>query len=197
MMRSLAGTSKEQPSMNTMTIRSLAVALAVIPVIGFSADSSNLNVRMGLWETTMTVAGAGDAAMAGMAEAMQNMTPEQKARMAAAMSHMRQEESVPRVHKSRSCMTPEKMHRDSFFNDKEMGKKCTHTIVENTPRATAVSFTCSENGVTNQGQVRFEATSPTSVKGTMDMHMVMHDKPVNMHSDFQSTWIGADCGTEK
>ncbi len=183
--------------MNVMTVRSMAVALAVIPMISLSADGSKLNVRLGLWETSTTVAGAGGAVAAGMAEAMQNMTPEQKARMAAAMSRMQQEESVPRVHKSRSCMTAEKMQRDSFFDDKEMRGHCTHTITENTGTTTAVSFTCAENGVTNTGQVRFVATSPTSVKGTMDMHMVIHDKPVNMHSDFQSTWIGADCGTEK
>ena len=183
--------------MNTKTIRSLALALAAMPMIGFSADSSKLNVRLGLWETTTTVVGAGAAAAAGMAEAMESMTPEQKARMAAAMSHMRQEQSLPQVHKVRSCMTAEKMQRDSFFNDKEMGAHCTHTITENDSHATAVSFTCSENGVTNRGQVRFEATSPTSVKGTMDMQMTIHDRPTNMHSDFQSTWIGADCGTEK
>lgn len=183
--------------MNVMTIRSMAVALAAIPMICLSADGSKLNVRLGLWETSTTIAGAGDAAMAGMAEAMQNMTPEQKARMAAAMSHMKQEPSAPRLHKSRSCMTPEKMQRDSFFNDKEMHGHCTHTITENNSHATAVSFTCSEEGVTSEGKVRFETISPTSVKGTMDMHMVMHDRPVNMHSDFQSTWISADCGTEK
>jgi hypothetical protein len=183
--------------MNVTTIRSMAAALAAIPMICLSADGSKLNVRLGLWETTTTVSGAGEAAMAGMEEAMQNMTPEQKARMAAAMSRMQQQPSGPREHKWRSCMTAEKMQRDSFFNDKEMGGHCTHTILQNDSHATAVSFTCSENGVTNQGQVRFEATSPTSVKGTMDMHMVMHDRPVNMHSDFQSTWIGADCGTEK
>ncbi len=183
--------------MNVLTIRSMAVALAAIPMISLGADGSKLNVRLGLWETTATVAGAGEAAMAGMAEAMQNMTPEQKARMAAAMSHLQQEQSVPTVHKSRNCMTAEKMQRDSFFEDKEMRGHCTHTISENNSQTTAVSFTCSENGVTSQGQVRFVATSPTMVKGTMDVHMVIHDKPVTMHSDFQSTWIGADCGTEK
>jgi hypothetical protein len=143
------------------------------------------------------MAGAGDAAMAGMAEAMQNMTPEQKARMAAAMSHLQQQPSVPKTHTSRSCMTAEKMQRDSFFNDKEMRGHCTHTITENDSHATAVNFTCSEDGTTSEGKVRFETISQTSVKGTMDMHMVIHDHPVNMHSDFQSTWIGADCGTVK
>ena len=182
--------------MNSLVKNTLAAALAAIPTIALSADAPKLNVRMGLWETSMSVAGAGSAAMAGMAEAMQNMTPEQKARMAAAMSRMQQDDA-PRMHKSRSCMTPEKMHRDGFFNDKEMNGHCTHTIIENTATATALSFSCAENGVTNEGKMRFEAASPTVVKGTMDMNIVVHGKPANTHTEFQSTWISADCGSEK
>lgn len=185
--------------MYTMTIRSLAAALAIVPMIAFSADTPlpNLNVRMGLWETTVNSTGVGDAIMAGMDDAMKNMTPEQKARMAAAMSNMQQHSSQLDAHTSRSCMTPEKMKRDAMMNDKRMGEHCTHTVTENTATTMAVHFTCSENGVTNEGDGRFTAVSPTSVKGIMDMHMNMHGKPVNMHSEFQSKWISADCGSVK
>jgi hypothetical protein len=185
--------------MKTLTLRTLAAALAIIPMIVFSADTPlpNLNVRMGLWETTVTSSGMGDAIMAGMDDAMKNMTPEQKARMAVAMSRMQQHEAVPHANTSHSCMTPEKMKRDAMMSDKNMAGHCTHTVTENTATTMAVHFTCSENGVTNEGDGRFTALSPTSVKGSMDMHMVMHGKPVNMHSDFQSKWISADCGAEK
>lgn len=194
--------------MNVMTTRSLAAALATVPMIGFSADTSHLNVRMGLWETSTTVQGAEalqQAAMAGMpaearermAQAMNNMTPERRAQMEAAMGRVSQQHTGPQAHKVRSCVTAEKMQKEGFFNDKEMQGHCTHTVTQNDGHATAVSFSCTEDGVTSKGQVRFEATSPTSVKGTMDMHMVIHDRPVTTHSDFQSTWIGADCGTEK
>lgn len=183
--------------MNSLIKNTFAAALATVPIIALSADAPNLNVRMGLWETSFTVAGAGNAVMAGMAEAMQNMTPEQKARMAAAMSRMQHDDAAQTVRKSRSCMTPEKMHRDSFFNDKEMGGHCTHTVIENTATATALTFSCAENGVTNEGKMRFEATSPTLVKGTMDMNIVVHGRPATTHTEFQSIWISADCGTEK
>jgi len=33
--------------------------------------------------------------------------------------------------------------------------------------------------------------------GMRPLEMVMHGKPVNMHSDSQSRWISADCGSEK
>jgi hypothetical protein len=155
----------------------LAAALTLMPLIAFSADVPKI--------------------AAGMAEAMQNMTPEQKARMAGAMQRMQQQEAMPKAHTSRSCMTPEKMQKDALFNDKEMAGHCTHTVTENTATSMAVHFTCAENGVTNEGDGRFTATSPTTVKGSMDMHMVMHGKPVSMHSDFQSKWISADCGNEK
>src|SRR5262249_39929016 len=143
------------------------------------------------------VAGAANAAMAGMAEAMANMTPEQRARMAAAMSKMQHDDSAQTVHKSRSCMTPEKMQRDSFFNDKEMQGHCTHTIVENTATATALTFSRAENGVTNEGKMRFTAVSPTQVKGSIDMNIVIHGRPASTHTELQSTWISADCGSEK
>jgi hypothetical protein len=183
--------------MNSLIKTTLAAALAAIPMIANSADIPKLNVRMGLWETTVASTGTADAIMAGMDEAMKNMTPEQKARMATAMSRMQQHESAPNAHTSHSCMTPEKMQRDAMMSDKEMAAHCTHTVTENTATTMAVHFTCSNDGVTNEGDGRFTATSPTTVKGSMDMHMVMHGKPVNMHSDFQSKWISADCGSEK
>ncbi|MGH8254121.1 MAG: hypothetical protein ACRES2_08770, partial [Steroidobacteraceae bacterium] len=111
--------------MNSPIYRSLAVALAAIPVIALGADTPKLNVRMGLWESTIIATGTGEAIMAGMDDAMKNMTPEQKARMAVAMSRMQQHESVPQAHTSRSCMTPEKMQRDGLTSDKEMAGHCT------------------------------------------------------------------------
>lgn len=183
--------------MYSLLKNTVAASLAAIPMIALSADVPKLNVRMGLWETTVTSTGTGDAIMAGMEEAMKNMTPEQKARMAAAMSRVQQKQSLPNAHTSHSCMTPEKMQRDAIMSDKEMAGHCTHTVTENTTQTMAVHFSCSNEGVTNEGDGRFTAVSPTAIKGTMDMHMVMHGKPVNMHTDFQSRWISADCGTEK
>ncbi len=183
--------------MNSLVRNTLAAALAAVPMIALSADAPKLNVRMGLWETSFTVAGAANAMMAGVEGAMQNMTPEQKAQMAAAMSRLQHSDAAQSVRKSRSCMTPEKMQRDGFFNDKEMNGHCTHTVVENTATATSLTFSCAENGVTNEGKMRFEAPSPTVVKGTMDMNIIVHGKPANTHTEFQSTWISADCGSEK
>lgn len=183
--------------MNSLVKNTLATALAAMPMIALCADAPKLNVRMGLWETTVAATGTADAIMAGMEDAMKNMTPEQKARMATAMSRMQQHESVPNAHTSRSCMTPEKMQKDAMMSDKKMAEHCTHTVTENTATTMAVHFSCSNDGVTNEGDGRFTAVSPTAVKGSMDMHMVMHGKPVNMHSDFQSKWISADCGNEK
>lgn len=194
--------------MNVMIIRSVAASLAAIPMIAFTADISKLDVRLGLWETTTTVADTGGQGLAGMenmppeanekmAAAMQKMPPEQRARTEAYMAQMRQHRSGPQVHKFRTCMSAEKMRKDSFFGDKEMRGQCTHTITESDSHATAVTFSCAENGVLNQGQVRFVATSPTAVNGTMDMHVVVHDKPITMHTDMQSTWLGPDCGTVK
>lgn len=197
--------------MSNTPVRWLAAILTAAPMIALAADSPKLDVRPGLWETTTTVAhngGPGMPAMPGagamppgaserMAEAMQNMSPEQRAQMAAAMSRMNQNRGGPHEHKYRSCMTEEKMHRDGFFEDKEMRGHCTHTVIENNAHATAVSFECSEDGATSKGTVRFTAISATQVKGTMDMNMVVHDMPMSVHTDLQSTWIGPDCGDEK
>jgi len=191
--------------------RWFAAALALAPMIAFAGESPKLDVRLGLWETTTTVAHEGAAGMPGMAgapalppgasermaEAMQNMSPEQRAQMAAAMSRMNQNRNVPHEHKYKSCMTAEKMHRDGFFNEKEMRGHCTHTVIENDAHSTAVSFECAEEGATSKGTVRFTAISSTQVKGTMDINMVVHGMPMSMHSDIQSTWLGPDCGDEK
>jgi hypothetical protein len=189
----------------------LASMLAAVPMMSLAADGPKLDVRLGLWETTTTVAHSGapgNPAMPGaaamppgasekMAEAMQNMPPEQRAKLAAAMSQMGQQRGGPHAHTYRSCMTDEKRQRDGFFNDKEMRGHCTHAIIQNDAHATAVSFECSDEGVTSRGTVRFTAISSTSVKGTMDMSMTIHDMPMTTHTEMQSNWISADCGAEK
>jgi len=197
--------------MSHATVRRLAAALAAAPLATLAADRPKLDVRLGLWETTTTVTHNGAPGMPGMAaapamppgasermaEAMQHMSPEQRAQMAAAMSRMNQNRNTPHEHKYRSCMTEDKMHRDGFFDDKEMRGHCTHTVIENNAHSTAVSFECSEDGATSKGTVRFTAVSATQVKGTMDMNVVVNGTPMTMHTDLLSTWIGPDCGDEK
>ncbi|MBS0388299.1 MAG: DUF3617 domain-containing protein [Proteobacteria bacterium] len=197
--------------MPNMHYRWFAAALALVSMTTFAADSPKLDVRLGLWETTTTVShngtpGMPDMAAAAamppgasqrMAEAMQSMSPEQRAQMAAAMSRMNQNRGGPHEHKYKSCMTADKMRRDGFFNDKDMRGHCTHTVIENTAHSTVVSFECAEEGATSKGTVRFTAISDTQVKGTMDMNMVVHDMPMSVHTDIQSTWLGPDCGDEK
>ncbi|HVN99240.1 MAG TPA: DUF3617 family protein [Steroidobacteraceae bacterium] len=197
--------------MSHATVRWLAAALAAAPLATLAADSPKLNVRLGLWETTTTVTHNGVPGAPGMAtapamppgvsermaEAMQHLSPEQRAQMAAAMSRANQNRNGPHEHKYRSCMTEDKMHRDGFFNDKEMRGHCTHTVIENDAHSTAVSFECAEDGATNKGTVRFTAVSPTQVKGTMDMNIVVNGTPMTVHTDLQSTWVGPDCGDEK
>jgi hypothetical protein len=193
--------------MNARIIRTLAAVLLASPLIGFGAGTARLNVRLGLWETKSTSTHSGGPAVPAMpgmhagtsremAEAMKNMPPERRAQVAAAMAQMSQPHQ-PHTITDRSCLTREKMERDGFLNSEEMQAHCTRTVLQNDGRVAAVSFSCTGEGAGGKGKVRFEATSPTSVKGTMDMTMTIQGTSMSTHTEMASTWIGPDCGKEE
>ncbi|MGA8152676.1 MAG: DUF3617 domain-containing protein [Terriglobales bacterium] len=148
-----------------------------------------LDVKLGLWETTWTNQMSGQMPMPP--EAMANLTPEQRARLEAAMNARAGKGPMSGSHKS--CLTKEKLTKDAF-NDKQ---ECTSTVVSSTSHKLVLKLDCAEQGMKSTGTLKVEALGSDETKGTLEMVAAGGGHTMNINNSFTSKWIGSDCGTVK
>jgi len=148
-----------------------------------------LDVKLGLWETTWTTQAMGQ--MPIPADALANLTPEQRARLEAAMAARNAKGPASGSHKT--CLTKEKLTKDAF-NDKQ---QCTSTVVSSSSHKLVVKLDCAEQDMKSTGTFKVEALSSEETKGTMEMVATGGGHTMNVNNSFTSKWVGSDCGTVK
>jgi Protein of unknown function (DUF3617) len=150
-----------------------------------------LNVKTGEWETTVTTSVSGAPPIPpGMLE---KLTPEQRARFAAAMG--KRASGKPTTRTSKSCLTKERLEKNPF-NDR---KECTGTVLTSTASKMEIEEVCTEEDSKIDSKVHFEAIDSEHVKGTVQSTVIgagSGGKPMNISGTITSKWIGAVC-TEK
>lgn len=145
-----------------------------------------LDVKPGLWETTTTTE------MSGMPPIdTSKMTPEQKARMEAAMK-ARQAQG-PRVHVRKSCVTKERLEREPFQEkDKE---SCTHTVISSSRTHWQSKLLCTQPK--RVGEFDIEAVSRERIKGSVQMNESDDKHAMAVHVSIAGKWLGSSCGNIK
>jgi hypothetical protein len=144
-----------------------------------AAPRAALNVKLGLWEGTVTVQTSGAPPID-----TSKMSPEQRARIEAAMQAAMHKAAMP--HTVRSCVTREKLEKD-FLPDNGAG--CKDTIIANSPTVYAVKFDCSGKHPST-GELHFEALSPEDVRGSGEFAM----GSMTSISTITAKWVAASCG---
>lgn len=176
-------------------LRVALCALAVPAAIAVNAGAqASLNVKTGLWENTVTMQMSGMPAMPQIPpDALARMTPEQRARVQAAMSSG-MGNGQPHIYKS--CLTKEKL-AEGFRPDGPEKANCKRTLVSSSSTSMDIKEECSEQGGTVVGTFHVEAHGADETSGTM--HMVINHEGRTMTSDgtFQGKYLGADCGDVK
>jgi hypothetical protein len=170
----------------TASIRSFGttVMLAGLTAVLAAQGAPKMNVKMGLWEMTSTMAMSGD--MPGVDSS--KMSPEQQAQMRAAMASMANKPTT-----TQSCLTKEK-----FENGQMMAKdNCKQTLVTNTSTAYDVKVECNQNGTMSTGTMHFEAPTPETVKGKFDMQSTTQGKTMNITGNITGKFVSTDCGKVK
>ena len=111
--------------------------LSSVALIGLSAvlvaQAPALDVKLGLWENTI-VTNMGGAPPVDTSK----MTPEQAAKIAAAMKGLMGERTMT----DKTCVKKEDLAKDSFMLPHESGMTCTRTITTNTRSAYVADVTC-------------------------------------------------------
>ena len=159
----------------------------------WAADNvTPLNVKLGLWEMTMTSSMTGMPAMPAIPpEALAKMTPEQRARMEGMMKQGGM--GGPTVIKE--CITKEKLEKNSAFNANR--GECTHTVVSSTASKLEMKVHCQEKQSSTDATVLVETIGPDNVKGTMHSVTNADGKTMNVNFTFSSKYLGPACGDVK
>lgn len=167
-----------------------AIVVGFLALLGcvWAADKPQpLNVKPGLWETTMTTTTSGE--MPIPAELLSKLTPEQRARMEQKMKDNSGEKT--RTLTDKSCVTKEQIEEGLTFGH-EQGK-CTRTVVNSTGSVIDVRVTCADEGMKTSGTMHFEALSPESIKGTNQMNATGGGHAMSVHMTLTAKWIGPVC----
>jgi len=169
-------------------------ALAFL-AIGFSlASGQTLNVKPGQWETTMNSSGA--PALAALPPGvLDKMTPDQRAKMEAAMKAAGQ----ARSNVTSSCVTKEDIAKG--FQPAEMRDTCKYTVTTSTSSQIRMDMACETDKSKITGAVQIDAMDSEHVKGSVQTQMQFgpaqaKGQAVNNTMTFTSKWVGPVC-TEK
>ncbi len=148
-----------------------------------------LNVRTGLWESTVTSTTTGQ--MPIPAELLSKLTPEQRAKFEARMKG----NSAPRTstHTNKDCETKEKLAEQPFSSQKE----CQQTVVTSTSTKAEIKMECNFGDVRSSGVMHIDVLSPESVKGSGQMTSNGGGRSMTINTSFSSKWVSASCGTVK
>lgn len=153
------------------------------------AKLQTLNVKPGLWESTRTIKRTGQLPIP--AEMLNQLTPEQRARMEERMKANSAAHTSTTTEKH--CLTKEDLERDrlKFAESKE----CTTTVLNSTATNAKAKFVCGQEGMRATGTLELVADDPEHVNGSY--HSTAADgegHTMNVEGQWTSKWLGSSCG---
>lgn len=149
-----------------------------------------LNVKTGLWESTMTYTRAG--ALPLPAGTLERLSPEQRARLEERMK-ANSSESNTMTHKS--CLKKEDLENPDFIDKQQ----CTWTTLESTSAKAKGSAVCEyrEIGAKLSGTGEIVAVDQEHIKGTIHMTATGSGKRMITDGTLTAKWLGSSCGSVK
>jgi hypothetical protein len=141
-----------------------------------------LNIKPGLWETTVTSKMAGG--MSVPAEMLNRLTAEHRARMEERIKAQSGQANTITHH---SCITREQLQNPDFTDRKQ----CKWTTLESTSTRASGSATCQEFS----GRGEIIVVDGEHTKGSL--HLSANDGGMSGDTTFTSKWLRSDCGNER
>ena len=163
------------------TLASIALAQAADPAF---------DVKPGLWEITSM--GSATGAPPIPPEALAKLSPEQRAKMEAAMQAAMARNGQPRT--SKSCITQAQLEKGPNFGPHDKSSK--QTIVSRTASLMETRVECTGEQKMS-GTFRFQALSRETVRGEVTMAISGGGNTMNSNRTLEGKWLGADCGSVK
>jgi hypothetical protein len=157
---------------------------------GILSRAQTLDVKTGLWETTVI------SEMNGMpAIDTSKMTPDQRARIEAALKG--RGGRGPSTSVVRTCMTKEKLDKMAFHEmAPNNNSSCKTSVVSSSRSAVDMKMECS-GARKSTGTMHFEAPSRESMKGTVKIATGDDGHSMTINMSMTGKWLGDDCGDVK
>jgi len=167
-------------------------ALAAFALVAGVARAEQIDVKPGLWETSMVMRREGATPSLPPMPDLSQLTPEQRAQVEKMMALHRGDEK-PMV--ERSCITAAQLAKwDEFWKD-ESDSDCARKMLESSSRHAKMSMTCHGGEMT--GTMDLKAESRERMTGAMRMVHRVPEGERTTQAEMTSRWLGADCGDVK
>jgi hypothetical protein len=172
--------------------RLLQLALTSLAVTAWvqAAELTKPNIKPGLWEVATNPQISGELPIPE--DQLAKMTPEQRARLEAAMQA---HQPKPRVYKE--CMTPEKIARGFDIAKHGDDSSCKRNVVSSSANELTLHDECNKPERKTVTDVHFEVKGGTQMSGKINVVMTSAGKTMTVNSTVQGKWLGASCGTVK
>ena len=172
-------------------MKKLALASILITATLWAADKFQpLNVRTGLWESTMTTTATGQTRVPD--DLLSRLSPEQRARYEARVRANSGQRS--RTFTNKSCLTKEKLQSGTLF---EGERHCTETVLNSSASKLQLRVECESQGMKTQGTLLLEAIGTENVKGSGSMALTSSGHTMNSNTSLSAKWLGPSCGDVK
>ena len=174
-------------------MKPLLLITLICPFLASAADPlTPLDVKLGLWESTTTSQSSG---MPPIPEAaLARLTPEQRAKMEAAIKA--QQAKRPQSHTRKSCLTADELKSMMGFGD-DQKNSCKRTVLRSNARIQDLHFDCGQAGMATGGDMHIEATDSENVKGTIQINAAGGGNSMASKTSFTAHWLSSDCGALK
>jgi Protein of unknown function (DUF3617) len=159
-----------------------------------AADLVKPNIKPGLWEVSNSPQFSGQLSIPE--EDLAKLSPEQRARMEAALKNATSNMKQPHVYKE--CMTPEKIARGFDIDRSGNDSSCTRKVVSSSASELTLHDECNQTQRKTVSDVHFEIQGGTQASGKIHVVMTSADgKTMTVNSTIQGKWLGASCGSVK
>ncbi|HUJ88125.1 MAG TPA: DUF3617 domain-containing protein [Burkholderiales bacterium] len=155
-----------------------------------SASAAQMDVRLGLWEATVTSKMSGAPPID--VSSLNKLSPEQRARLEA-MFQSRAAQG-PQTHSYKTCLTKEDLEKDPFSEPARQGETCTTKVTSHTRTMWQGTRVCTGDRGRQEYSAKISVLSREQVKGTVLMKLSDGSHTMTNHATYSGKWLGSDCG---
>lgn len=154
-----------------------------------SVRAEPLNIKTGLWETTMRSEAHGQLPIPQ--EQLQKMSPQMRAAMEKMMARL----SQPRTMAYKYCVTQQELNKEkNDFMSGEPGMKCDSKLYRHTRTSIAGARHCAKGSKQQTVSFDYEVHDREHVTGKFSMTMSNGANTMTSQGTMSSRWLSASCG---
>jgi hypothetical protein len=163
-------------------------AVLLLPLVAGAADIKPLAVKPGLWEMTVT------SKVQLPEDMLSQMPPDRRAQMEATMAARSGQAAGPRVVKV--CLDKDSLSR-ALNLGADSRQNCQRKLFSSSSTKQEVDVECTAENGKLVGRMTFEALSPESGKGSMQMIREGGMGMMKINIAVNAKYLGPDCGDVK